>query len=190
MRKLILSLFLMTVSAFIWAQTPNQFKYQAVLRNADGTIMEEEDISITASIVKSDLSTRVFEETHHVTTTNQGLIHLNIGSEEDLSAVDWAAETYFLEIKVNGTVIGTTQLLGVPYALHAKTAENVTGEISETDPVFDASAASGITINDISRWNHKLDIEIDPYFNNSIASGISEGDTTNWNNKLSEEVDG
>ncbi len=30
----------------ILAQTPNQFKYQAVLRNADGIIMAEESASV------------------------------------------------------------------------------------------------------------------------------------------------
>ncbi|MCD4833849.1 MAG: DUF1566 domain-containing protein [Bacteroidales bacterium] len=125
MKKILLSLIVITVSVFLFAQTPNQFKYQAVLRNTDGTIMAEESVTIIISILKSDLTTSVFEETHNITTTTLGLINLNIGSKEDLSVVDWTLDEYFIEISVNETVIGTNQLSSVPYALHAKTAETI-----------------------------------------------------------------
>ena len=47
--------------------------------------------------------------------------------------------------------------MSVPYALHAKTAETVTGGITETDPIFGASVASGITGTDTTNWNNKQD---------------------------------
>jgi hypothetical protein len=145
MKKLLLLLIVITTSVFLYSQTPNQFKYQAVLRNADGTIMAEENVTIVISILKSDLTTSVFYETHNITTTSQGLINLNIGSIEDLSTIDWTLDEYFIEISINGTVMGTSQLLSVPYALHAKTAESVT----ETDPVYTESQAANITATDI-----------------------------------------
>jgi hypothetical protein len=57
--------------------------------------------------------------------------------------------------------------------------------IMETDPVFDASVASGISVADTTSWNNKLDsfTETDPVFNTSVASGINTNDTINWNNK-------
>ena len=114
------------ISTSVMAQTPNQFKYQAVLRNADGTIMANEDVAVDISILQGSASgTSVFTEQHSVTTTAQGLINLNIGSINDLSVIDWSADTYFVEVSINGTVMGTSQLLSVPYALHSKTAENV-----------------------------------------------------------------
>jgi hypothetical protein len=137
-------------SSLIFAQTPNQFKYQAVLRNADGTIMTEESVTVVISILKSDLTTSVFEETHNITTNLYGLINLNIGSEEDLSVINWTLDEYFIEISVNGTIIGTSQLLSVPYALHAKTAENITGTITENDPIYLASEAANIASDDIT----------------------------------------
>lgn len=111
MKKIILSLIGIISCISLLAQAPNQFKYQAVLRNADGSVMAEESVTILISILKSDLTTTVFEETHNTTTTKQGLIALNIGSIEDLSVVDWTSDEYFIEISVNGTVIGTSQLL-------------------------------------------------------------------------------
>ena len=55
----------------------------------------------------------------------------------------------------NYSITGTSQLLSVPYALHAQTAENITGEITvtETDPLFSTSIASSITATDIAKWN-------------------------------------
>ena len=127
------------ISTSVIAQTPNKFKYQAVLRNADGTIMANEDVTVDINILQgSATGTSVFSETHNVTTTAQGLINLNIGSINDLSVIDWSADTYFVEVSINGTVMGTSQLLSVPYALHSKTADSLTGTFNETDPVFSA----------------------------------------------------
>ena len=53
----------------------------------------------------------------------------------------------------NYTISGTSQLLSVPYALHAKTAETLTGNITENDPVFGASIAAGISAADTAQWN-------------------------------------
>jgi hypothetical protein len=57
---------------------------------------------------------------------------------------------------------------------------------TETDPIFVASAAHGITSTDITNWNNKLDsyTETDPVFSASPAAGIESTDITNWNNKL------
>jgi len=68
--------------------------------------------------------------------------------------------------------------------------------ISESDPVFGASAASGITSSDITNWNTAyswgnhatagyLTSESDPVFGASAASGITSSDITNWNTAYS-----
>jgi len=124
---LFLTLLLFVISGIL-AQTPEMFKYQAVLRNVDGNIMAGEIVTVDISILKSDLSTSVFDESHAgITTTAQGLIALNIGSVNttDLALIDWTADEYFIEISVNGTIMGTSQLLSVPYALQAKEVENI-----------------------------------------------------------------
>ena len=95
MKKLILlfAAFLIAVTGIL-AQTPDQFKYQALLRNADGTVKAEENVTVVISILKATATgTSVFDETHNKTTSAQGLISMNIGSIEDLSVVDWSADT-------------------------------------------------------------------------------------------------
>ncbi len=84
----------------------------------------------------------MFNETHNVTTTAQGLINLNIGSINDLSIIDWGTDDYFVKITVNDTEMGTSQLLSVPYALYANnsgewtTNANTLHRIVETDTIM------------------------------------------------------
>ncbi|UCG69793.1 MAG: hypothetical protein JSV09_01870 [Thermoplasmata archaeon] len=67
---------------------------------------------------------------------------------------------------------------------------------SESDPIFGASAASGITSGDITNWDTAygwgdhalagyLTSESDPIFGASAASGITSGDITNWDTAYS-----
>jgi hypothetical protein len=109
------------------AQTPNQFKYQAVLRDAGGNIITSQQKSVVIDILQGSASgTSVFTETHNVTTTAQGIINLNIGSVNTtgIAAIDWSGNTYFIKITVGGVQMGTSQLLSVPYALYASKAGN------------------------------------------------------------------
>ncbi len=137
MRKTIIlltSLFI-TTTAILAQNLPDKFKYQAVLRDASGEILANESATVTIALLQGTASgTSVFDESHSITTTAQGLINLNIGSINDMSVVDWSADIYFVEISVNGTVMGTSQLLSVPYALHAKTVENDEVDDADSDP--------------------------------------------------------
>lgn len=120
-------LFTFSFSFLTFGQTPEMFKYQAVLRDASGNILANQSKTVVIDILQTSPSgTSVFTESHSVTTTAQGLINLNIGSVENLSGINWGSDEYFIQIKVDGTIMGTSQLLSVPYALYAKTAESVT----------------------------------------------------------------
>ena len=120
-------LFLTLLSGTLFAQTPGQFKYQAVLRDATGNIIVNQQKTIVIDILKgSTTGTSVFTESHTITTTAQGLINLNIGSVNTtgISLIDWSTDKYFIKLKVEGVEMGTSQLLAVPYALNAKWAES------------------------------------------------------------------
>ncbi len=108
------------------AQTPNQFKYQAVLRDSGGNIIANQQKSVEINILQGSASgASVFTETHNITTTVQGIINLNIGSINTIgiSSINWANNTYFIQIIIGGVQMGTSQLLSVPYALYAKSAD-------------------------------------------------------------------
>ena len=185
------------LTAIVSAQSPEKMSYQAVIRNSSNQLVTNQTVGMQISILQGSPSgTAVYVEIHEPVSNANGLVSLEIGSgtvvSGNFSSIDWANGTYFIktETDLNGgtnyTITGTSQLLSVPYALHAKTAETITSAVTETDPVFNASAARGISSTDVSNWNNKLDsyTETDPVFDASVASGITATDITNWNNKL------
>jgi len=148
------------ISSSVYAQSPQSFKYQAIVRDANGDVLDEQNVSLRISILKTSATgTVIYSETHSEATNNFGLINLNIGTGTpvtgDFSTIDWASDSYFIKVEMDPTggtsyqAMGTSQLLSVPYALHANTAETAT----ETDPVFGSSVASGITGTDTANWN-------------------------------------
>jgi hypothetical protein len=130
MKKITISLlFLLAVSAanIAFAQAPNQFKYQAVLRDASGNIIPNTAETVVIDILQGGASgTMVYEETQSVTTTTQGIINLNIGAGPANSGIfaniNWGSGTYWVKVTIGGTVISNGQLLSVPYALNAGSA--------------------------------------------------------------------
>ncbi len=127
MKKLTVLLVLIVFTIVsVLAQSPNEFKYQAALRNSDGTIMSEKAVKVDISILKgSATGTEVFAESHNTTTSKHGIINLNIGSVANMSFVNWGDDKYFVKIAVDNIVMGISQLLSVPYAINSKTAESV-----------------------------------------------------------------
>ena len=123
MKKLLSTLFMLIVAIGVFSQSSNQFKYQAVLRDAGGTIIANQNKTIVFDILKGSASgTNVFTESHNVTTTEQGVINLNIGSINSLTTIDWSSDIYFVQITVEGNIMGTSQLLSVPYSLYSTKA--------------------------------------------------------------------
>lgn len=105
--------------------------YQAVVRDNSGELMKNEAVAVEFSIVKtSTVGVKVYTETHALTTNNFGNIVAIIGQGTPtlgtFGAVDWASDKHFLNVKIDGTEMGTTEFLSVPYALHAKTADALT----------------------------------------------------------------
>ena len=148
------------IASLCFAQSPESFKYQAVVRNIDGSIVDDQSVSFQMEIlVGSATGTAIYTETHTTTTNDYGLVHLDIGegtSTDDFSSIDWGDDEYFLQVSIDlaggttYTILGASQLLSVPYALHAKTAENLTGSITELDPLYSVSEAANIIAVDIT----------------------------------------
>jgi len=179
------------------AQTPQKLSYQAIVRNASNSLVVSSEIGIRISILQgSPEGVAVYSEFLNTVSNANGLVSVEIGTGTGISgvfsAIDWSMGNYFVKTEIDPTggteytITGTSQLLSVPYALHAKTAESLTEGINETDPLFEQSATAGITEADTANWNSKLDsyTETDPQFEQSVAAAITQADTANWNNKL------
>ena len=137
------------------AQAPGSFSYQAVVRNASGNPIVSQNVAYRFSILEGTINgSAVYTEKHSVTTNQFGMVTLAIGNGTDktgsFSAINWGVNLYFLKVEIDpagGTAylnMGTTQLLSVPYALHAKTAESVSGGLNFLPPVAVIQPASDI----------------------------------------------
>lgn len=117
----VLTVFIALIALNVSAQPPKTFNYQAVLRDVAGQVLASEDVQIQIELLReSAAGEMVFSETHNTQTNEFGLINLAIGSEESLEDIQWGNDSYFIRITVNGNVMGTTQLLSVPFALFAQ----------------------------------------------------------------------
>ena len=132
MKKIYFILIAIFITATIFAQAPEKMSYQAVIRDGGGNLVANQGIGMQISILKSTASgTAVYVETHTPTSNINGLVTLEIGAGSNPSGVfadiDWSNDTYFIktETDLTGgsgyTISGTSQLLSVPFALHAKT---------------------------------------------------------------------
>jgi hypothetical protein len=112
------------------------FNFQAVARNADGSIQSEQEIQLTISIYPTDEKTAVlYRENHTLNTDKFGVFSLVIGkgvyqagsaanfAEIDFSVVN-AWFNVVLKVGGNDIEIAHSPLLSVPYAESAAQADN------------------------------------------------------------------
>ncbi len=130
-----------SLGTFSQAQIPPQaFNYSAVARNSSGQPISTSTIGIQITVLKtSTTGTSVYSENHFVNTDAYGLFNLVIGAgaiqSGSMSTIDWSSDNYYLKVGMdanggtNFLTMGTTQLLSVPYALHAATADSLIGGI-------------------------------------------------------------
>lgn len=125
---------LITSNAF--AQSPEKMSYQAVVRDGNNVLVTSSSVGMQISILQGSSSgTPVYVETQFPTTNVNGLVSIKIGEGNlvsgDFSTIDWAKGPYFVKTETDPTggtsyaITGTSQLLSVPYALHAKYAEGI-----------------------------------------------------------------
>ena len=127
------------LTLLVKAQTPpNAFNYSAVARNAAGQPIATVTIGIQITILKtSPTGTSQYSENHFVNTDAFGLFNLIIGAgaiqSGSMATIDWSNDIYYMKVGMDASggtnflTMGTTQLLSVPYALHSKTADSITG---------------------------------------------------------------
>ena len=70
----ILSLFLLTLTAT--AQAPQAFKYQAVVRDAAGQVLPDQNGGLLIELLGNDT---IYRETHTATNNAFGLVNLEVG---------------------------------------------------------------------------------------------------------------
>ena len=132
MKNIIIILTNLLIITSIFAQSPEKLSYQAVVRNSSNVLVTNQIIGMEINIRQgSPTGTVVYTETQTPTTNANGLVSIEIGGGASFSTINWAIDNYYIETKTalvapltTYTITGVSQLLSVPYALNAKTAEN------------------------------------------------------------------
>jgi hypothetical protein len=136
MKKIYSILAGLLLTACVFAQAPQKMSYQAVIRNSSNALIASTPVGIQISILQGTSSgTPIYVETQTSSTNANGLVSLEIGSGTPITgafaSINWANGPYFIKTEtdptggINYTIAGTSELMSVPYSLHAKTAENI-----------------------------------------------------------------
>ncbi|MBL7886689.1 MAG: DUF1566 domain-containing protein [Flavobacterium sp.] len=132
------------------AQAPQKMSYQAVIRNTSNALVVSTTVGMRISILQgSSTGSSVYTETQTLVTNANGLVSLEIGTgtvvSGTFSAINWATGPYFIKTEADPTggnsytILGTTQLTSVPYALFSATSGS--GE------------TPGTNVGDMKYWN-------------------------------------
>lgn len=130
MKKLFILFATLLITFITEAQMPDKMSYQAVVRDADNELLINQEIGMRISILQGGFTGEtVYTETQTPTTNINGLLTIEIGGGAGFDTIDWAAGPYFIKTETdpaggtNYSLTATSQLLSVPFALHAGSAE-------------------------------------------------------------------
>jgi len=162
------------------AQAPESFSYQAIARDTNGLILQDQNVGMKISLLQGSANgTLVYAETHQTATNSYGLLNLSIGNGTPVFGVfqmiDWGINSYFIKTEIDITggssyiVLGTSKLLSVPYALYAKTFDN----LKEIDP-----QVGNNIFNYLSKWNGSALMKSSVYDNGYVGIGTNSPSTT------------
>ncbi len=125
------------------AQAPQLVNYQAVARNANGEVLQNQFISIRLTVHDASGTGAVdYEETDTATTNIFGLFSVRLGGgapvQGTFAGIAWGNAAKYLQVEFDPTGgndytdMGATQMVSVPYALYAGNA--ATGPTGNTGP--------------------------------------------------------
>jgi hypothetical protein len=105
--------------------------YQAVARNADGTPMANQNVSIRFSLHQSTAAGTIeYQEVQNVNSNALGLFTTYFGSGQasvgNFNNIQWGINAKYLQVEMyttNWQTLGTQQLAAVPYAIRAQQVE-------------------------------------------------------------------
>jgi len=195
MRKILTTLGLMVLGISLYAQVPQRFSYQAIIRDNQNQLVANQEIAMRISIITL-FGIPVYSERHTVTTNANGLATLQIGGGAGISGnfsdINWKDITYRLKTETDPkggfayTITGFTDLLAVPYALeaeHATVADSIApgrlkiGDAYQGGIIFwlDETGEHGLILGDgqnSAAWNNGAD-----RYTGAWADGIYNGET-------------
>ena len=119
---------LVAASSSLFAQVPQSFGFQAVMRGSDRSLMANQSVVAKFTITPNDNSDVItYCETQNLTTDSNGVLRAEIGKGTSCGGrfdqIRWERGQYLLNCRFDysaipeATLANTTQLISVPYAL-------------------------------------------------------------------------
>lgn len=150
-----ISLLIGLLPFFSSAQAPQKISYQAVIRNANNSLVVSKAIGLRISILNGAIKpVTVYEETQQTFTNAFGLVSIQIGAGKtslgEMSTISWAKGQYFIKTDIdpeggsNYQLSGLTELTSVPFALFALNS-GVSQEIATGGTVPGPQGERGLT---------------------------------------------
>ncbi|MBR5436140.1 MAG: hypothetical protein IK120_04675 [Muribaculaceae bacterium] len=189
MKKIILTMAMAILAMVSFAQIPQTFSYQGVVRDADSKIVAEKPITVNVQILQgTDDGTAVYSESHEVTTNANGLMSFELGSKdaEKFAKIDWSNAPYFVKTvaEFDGKQIqGVTPLLAVPYALYAAKAGNADVDLSDyalKSDIPNVDMTDYVTNSALNDYAKKSEIPEVDLSNYALKSDIPNVDMTDY----------
>jgi hypothetical protein len=129
-----------------YAQSNTGINFQAVARNADGSILPNKFITVRLTLREVDLDGKIeYQEIKSVSTNIVGLFNILIGVNENnrivvagnYDLIDWSTGNKFLQVEIdpsnsiNFLTLGIQKINYVPYSIYASSvnANNIIGSI-------------------------------------------------------------
>ncbi len=167
-------------TSIVSAQVPQAFSYQAVIRDTTGVVIQDQLISLRISILKGEIhGEEVYQEIHDVTTDKFGLVSLNIGeglvTTGSFSEIPWGTDKFFLQIEMdmegamNYQLLGTSQLMAVPYALYADRSGNDVWKKTDDGTIYYQDGKVGIGTTNPATYKFKVETTADGGTERAIA---------------------
>ena len=114
--RVLLSLFGLLLHIEMQAQIGYQV---SLLNSATGEPRANVLVEAEVTITNSD-DEEIYKGTQRATSNDFGVIQLTVGNQSTFKDVNWNKLPFFIEVSVDGTVIGKSQILTVPIAEAAK----------------------------------------------------------------------
>lgn len=198
MKKLFLLLTFYAQLLILLGQAPQSFNYQAVIRDSSNNIINNQSIGVQIAILQGNTNgNSVYTETFSETTNDYGLINLQLGSgisTDDFNTISWENGPFFIEtsIDVNGgsnyLLMGATQIMSVPYAIHSSTSTNSLNDSVQDDDADPNNELQALSLsNDTLYLSNGGFVDLSSYSQDSINVYSSGSGITIINNIISVE---
>ncbi len=137
MKRLLLFPVLLVFYSSGVCQKPEPFNYEAVIHDPKGEVVTTKPVSLKFTILKGSISGKdIYSEKQSVTTNQDGLISLSIGTgmekTGDIDTINWNTDIYFLKVEIDPaggnsyTEMSITQLLNEPKEPQKSTSKKST----------------------------------------------------------------